>query len=239
MTNKLTNIFEGQKENLKYYLISRRSRLIICAGMPRSGSTWLFNAVRLLLKRSHEQVYGAWIEDFNFWKFMREGKRGSALVLKVHSKNSVLEKHSDTVLYSIRDLRDAIPSSMRMWKWDIERAMKSYKNQIAVNFPAWSAASSYTMRYEEMLKSPEKILHDLSLALNVKNYNRAAILNALKEMNYYSTENRNDVHNLDNLYHKGHITREPGAEKSDETRTRYAKLVETEFSDWLKENNYL
>jgi len=40
---------------------------VLCAGIPRSGSTWLYNAARLLLAHAAgpARVYGAWVEQYD------------------------------------------------------------------------------------------------------------------------------------------------------------------------------
>ena len=40
-------------------------KLILIAGMKRSGSTWMYNAVRLMLKDAGKDVYGCWIDDYD------------------------------------------------------------------------------------------------------------------------------------------------------------------------------
>ena len=117
--------FEWQKSNLKYYLASQKGKLITCAGMERAGSTWLFNATRLLLMSSNKYVYGFWIDDFNFAKFMLKAKLKSHLLLKTHKYIDSLEKHSSIILTSIRDLRDVATSLARMWGYNIDKIIKT------------------------------------------------------------------------------------------------------------------
>ena len=41
-------------------------QLILSAGIPRSGSTWLYNAARLLLSAGgQDSLEAAWIEDYD------------------------------------------------------------------------------------------------------------------------------------------------------------------------------
>ena len=88
--------------------------------MPRSGSTWLYNAARLLLRRAPQggaDLSGGWIGD---WRRLPKRRR---LLLKVHEFDPFLAKKARLVLYSYRDLRDALASCRR--KFDIEPSLEA------------------------------------------------------------------------------------------------------------------
>ncbi|GJP77466.1 hypothetical protein CLOP_g7854 [Closterium sp. NIES-67] len=52
---------------------SARPRLIVCAGPERSGSTWLFNAVRLLLAHSGQLALSYWLHTVTESKLRARG----------------------------------------------------------------------------------------------------------------------------------------------------------------------
>ena len=61
---RLPELFRLAKFRLSYWGAAQRSEIILSAGMPRSGSTWLFNAARLLLRANGEPSSG-WIGDWS------------------------------------------------------------------------------------------------------------------------------------------------------------------------------
>ena len=82
--------------------------LILCAGIPRSGSTWLYNAARMLAShpaRGDHPVYGAWIEHYD------PSNPARVHVVKVHEPDEKLAWRASAVLTSRRDLR----TLRRLW----------------------------------------------------------------------------------------------------------------------------
>ncbi len=70
-------------------------QLILSAGMPRSGSTWLYNAMRIMLKSDIGIDLGAgWIQDIE--KF----KDHDTILLKLHSYIPHLASKATFVAYS-------------------------------------------------------------------------------------------------------------------------------------------
>jgi hypothetical protein len=102
--------------------------LILCNGMPRSASTWSFNVVTGLLRRSSpaQAVQGGYDEDVA--RFLRGIDWNTThAVLKCHSLDPVGHTLAHTgaakVVYTWRDLADATVSYMRMFGNDFEHAL--------------------------------------------------------------------------------------------------------------------
>src|SRR5262245_15346631 len=85
---------------LDVHRTARRSALVLSAGMPRSGSTWLFNAARLLLRQTvaPDELGSGWVGDW-----ARLPKR-PWLLLKVHEYDAFLARRARAILYSYRDV---------------------------------------------------------------------------------------------------------------------------------------
>ena len=95
---------------IDFYRVSTTSKIILSAGMPRSGSTWLYNAARLLLISSSSvgnNLSSGWIEDLGTLS------KKEVMLIKIHDLPKFLSKKSQIILYSYRDLRDALASSKR------------------------------------------------------------------------------------------------------------------------------
>ena len=123
-------------------------KLIVTAGMPRSGSTLLYNTVRLLLERTGKLDIGAgWISDFNSFK------NHDLVILKIHSYEPVIANNAAMILYSYRDIRDALASFKR--KFGIEPTIDRARKFI-VNDKNWREKSPFIMKYEDMIASQEE-----------------------------------------------------------------------------------
>lgn len=86
----------------------RWARVYLAAGMQRSGSTMLFNVIRLCLEERYAAgVSGGWIRDLGTLPIR------DAVVLKVHDFNPVLCRRAAKIFYSFRDVRDALVSLRR------------------------------------------------------------------------------------------------------------------------------
>ena len=69
-------------------------RLILSAGMPRSGSTWLYNAVRLLINSSFglkNNFSCGWIGDWN------DIPKKDVMLIKIHDfDEQIVNNHIDS-----------------------------------------------------------------------------------------------------------------------------------------------
>lgn len=81
--------------------------LIVCAGMYRSASTWVFNAAKIIAKKKYpmEVTHG-----FG----PAENPPDKVHVLKIHGWDKWTADKADIILTSHRDLRDVISSFRRM-----------------------------------------------------------------------------------------------------------------------------
>jgi len=80
-------------------------KLILSAGLYRSGSTWQFNAIRLILKNSGVSYYSCWEQDYN------PDNPAKYHLVKVHRFRKTLFNSANYVFTSFRDL-DEIKVSM-------------------------------------------------------------------------------------------------------------------------------
>ncbi|MEM9155856.1 MAG: hypothetical protein AAGB13_12620, partial [Cyanobacteria bacterium P01_F01_bin.33] len=105
--------------------------VILCAGMKRSGSTWLYNVLRVLLQEhTTYQVYGAWVSDY-------DAKNLAPIhLIKVHGFNSQLLDYSDLVFTSRRDIRDVIASLIRKGWIEPSNALSAV-SEIIENHARW------------------------------------------------------------------------------------------------------
>lgn len=108
---------------------SGRPPVILCAGLPRSGSTWIYNAA-LELCRKHGNTVGLYADDFpeNFAELI-DGS--DTLVIKSHTPSTSLCHLVRFVggksIISIRDPRDCVVSLMEVFGFEKSSAILSVK----------------------------------------------------------------------------------------------------------------
>ena len=205
-------------------------KLIVAAGMPRSGSTWLYNAVRLLLENTGLLDIGAgWIGDFNTFK------NHDVVILKIHNYEPVIATNAALIFYSYRDVRDALASFKR--KFGDEPSLAQARAFIE-NDTKWREKASFIMKYEEMIAAREKTLGDIARCLEITDANLAHIEQDIDTMNYARGGLKNDTYHLENLLHKNHITDGRHGSWKGCLSDGLVTQIETELKDWLLCNGY-
>lgn len=212
-----------------------RTKIILSAGICRSGSTWLFNAARLLLSGSSETVKGVWIDDIS----LKEVLSADILLIKTHHYDQDYTGAAYKILYSIRDLRDVASSIHRIGGKDWETIVAIFNWYVKDDFPKYKEVADFSMRYEEMISTPEKVLTELAACLGIHEFNSEYILEELDRMSYFSSDNVNEDHNRDNMMHKGHRSGGRPGGWGDTLPKPWARLIEEKFEAWLRENDYL
>ena len=140
-------------------------RIVLAAGMQRSGSTWVFNVARLILKNQNPSLKAAWIDHYV------PGAETSAL-LKIHSPDAQWSERAETVLNCHRDLRDVIVSLHDCgWvnKEDKAAALAAAKTAREAH-EYWSARSDIDLSYDEIINhsviSAQRVAKACGIALN-------------------------------------------------------------------------
>jgi hypothetical protein len=205
-------------------------QLILSAGMPRSGSTWLYNAMRIILKSDIGIDLGAgWIQDIE--KF----KDHETILLKLHGYIPNLASKATFVAYSYRDLRDVMASIKRKFNTSPSMAIA---RQYLEDDAKWRQCALFAMKYEDMMDEPQNVDENLQKALGIYWFESASICHEIGTLNYSSSEDKNDVYNNENLLHAGHITNGKHGSWKGELDPEFVLELETEFSSWLTENGY-
>ena len=182
--------------------------LILAAGMPRSASTWLYNAARLLLCSSPdiaEKMSCGWVGD------LRRIPKKQVLLIKLHEFDPGLLAHASKIIYSNRDIKEALESSQRKFG-DAPNPRRAAT--FAQLDEQWTHVADYVMNFESMLANKENILEHLSKALDVTDYDAQAILKEMENLSYASEGPKNENYHEVNLFHQGHRTtlvKEPAA----------------------------
>ena len=139
---------------------------VVVCGMSRSGSTWLFNAARLLLNWP-----GYWCDDW---------AERDRCVVKVHNwlpYGPTLVRRASVILGSKRNLDEITRSMARMgWKRPTVDILAVYQN--------WVPYVNYEMDYKQLLDNPAGVIRVVAAVLDVVEYDCMTIIAQLDQLRY-------------------------------------------------------
>lgn len=212
---------------------------ILCGGMNRSGSTWIFNLLRLIVSKSYksENVYLSWIGDYD--------PDNPALVhlVKAHVFADAEPFCWDYTISSYRDLRAVAGSMIRMeWIAPKSDTIIPFLTRYIEEEAAWERVANDIVRYESIFDRSIEITSAISRALSIDldEWELRGISDHLRSMRPSNDNPDGGIDNADpiTMLHAGH--RSSG---SDEDAIGYVPLdvavdIELNFSDWFKDRNY-
>lgn len=215
-------------------LASNKQIIILSAGMQRSGSTWLYNAARLILINSPltcEITSYGWIGDLPTIPKKR------IMLIKIHTFDDRIINIDapKIILYSYRDLRDVLASSKRIWNQEPSLDLAS---QLIRNDLLWRRHADFIMRYETMIYDQHAMLENLRSFLEISKVETNDIISCIGQLNYDNNGKKNQAYHMENLLHKGHITDGRHGSWKSVLDVDLVKLIENKFRDWFIQNNY-
>lgn len=204
-------------------------RRIVCAGCPRSGSTWLYNVVRLLLAKSGASVYGAWVEDYD------SARQEDIHVVKVHFPHQVTFD-VDYCLTSRRDLRGVANSLVRIgWLKPDEAAISNRLRDYISNHAHWTEAADYELAYEQISTEPKAIIQALAKNFGVEIL-EDHVADVLADILQMAPPKQGEPYDQVTLLHPRHI----GEQKEwGQITDEGLRKIQEEFLDWQRKHDYL
>ena len=142
------------------------ARLTLAAGMPRSGSTWLYNALRLLLD-SPDLVAG-WIDDI-------ADSDAESILIKLHEPSELAER-ADLIFTTHRPLAEIHASLARMGWPNGPATMQTIEAQRAF----WAPRSSLDIDFADILDAPERTVARIAAVLGCDDAGVVEKLDGLK-----------------------------------------------------------
>ena len=135
---------------------------ILVTGIYRTGTTWLFNATRLMLKKS-----GYDLQPY-FYSTNYEYRNSENAIIKCHVYYEHLHDEVDLVLTTFRPVEEIKQSMINLGT--VEKQFENAaKPENILSFVddhlRWVQQASYTMDFHTMLSNPTKILSELNDAL--------------------------------------------------------------------------
>ncbi len=213
-----------------------RRMIYVCTGMYRSGSTWLYNAARLVLQRAGVRDLGAgWVAE------KAALLRHANALIKIHAYDPGLAARADVVLTSHRDLRDVAASLFRKFELDfsidpIRETMRDYSR--------WAKIAAYDLHYERLLVDKLAALRGVAAALELPTPTVAAlpleeILSEIDRERFEEGRATAKRYDAVNLMHENHVTDGRHGSWEGLVPDEIIRAIEAEFADWMREWGYL
>lgn len=202
-------------------------RLIYSAGMPRSGSTLLFNILRLILQKEYEnQLSYGWIED------VETLPQGDIYLIKTHHLNRMGIWRAYKTFYTYRDIRDVLVSRLRKFDKDPTITMVRYyiqQDQLAKKH------SDFTFQYETMAQDLPGVVSRIASELNIR-IEAEEIIQRLPNPNKVNV--KEGEHSKETLLHNDHVTGTVSGEWKDILSQILIDQIHKEFEWWFIKNGY-
>jgi len=236
---KSSSLQSGDSGNLLAYTITRRRvrskdgiklnshSVILVAGMRHSGSTALFNIIRLGLEKSGHEFISGYSEYESLASKIRQA--GCIGLIKTHEFRDDLLSMADVVFTTRRDLRDTVASAVRR-EFPILKKLGSAIEYAKYNrslFDLWSHHTDFQFVYEDFIRNPLESVDKIIEFLGLDKDHVEAICHEVSNLpkdDYQTT-----------LLSESHIT-DPGHEKSylDTLSKDDISMINANHYMWLK-----
>lgn len=153
---------------------------LVVAGMRHSGSTALFNILRLTLELLEIEFESGYSEK----TWLRQSRRNTQLrLIKTHEIRDDLIFGQAIIISTVRDLRDTVASAAR-------RKFKQYQQLGAVEYAKfnrslhemWDLQAHYTFNYEQFITEPDIAVSALLGFLDIQSVDIAKLLAELNSL---------------------------------------------------------
>lgn len=178
---------------------------VVTAGMYRSGTTWQFNAVRIILEQAfgEEAVYSSWVDYYD------PNDPRPIHLIKTHKRRKVC-RNADVVFSTDRD-KDEIKASMQRRadffkknpnpQFSNEANLDKFEEWMAHAY-FWQRSAHYVQDFEDIKKRPEILIEIYATHLGVS-VDIDEVLNEMKLQMKIPQKGADSK----TLLHAGHITK--------------------------------
>lgn len=176
--------------------------IIVIAGVPRSGSTWLYNAVRMICQAVELNTYACWVGDYD----PNTHSDHDVHLVKLHDSKELTFLY-DKILTTQRNLDERLASILRMGWVDAEPVViKNAAKGHALMHSYWEERSNLEIPYAEINNAPFKAIAKIANQLGIPLYpdDHVRIAKSLNQLKVpTATDNKYD-HDRETLLHPGH-----------------------------------
>jgi len=147
------------------------AKIILCAGLKSSGSTWLYNVVIRLLKETRGGKTTAFYAD-KVALFPRGSEQAQFLVVKSHVPSEpllfVTRLTRGRIFLTIREPRDSVVSLMQRFRYSFEAALKDVAEEAARIVEFSRARDVVLLRYEDRFHEDRKTIAEVAALIGVR-----------------------------------------------------------------------
>lgn len=215
-------------------------KILIC-GMPRSMTTWAFNAVREIL--GNQQLKTVWIDPSDLAAEAFFVSTEQDVLAKCHHYSDVLANAADCIIYSYRDIRTAAVSFFRKFSSDCTTGLLDAWVQAGVG---WMQVADITLRYEQVERDPLGALKRLRGVLGTKygardlSKENDEVLLSRVDASFFQRQTVEKIsYDAQTMILPAHRTFQPPPEDLDEVEKALYLRIEHEFAPWLAEHLYV
>ncbi len=204
--------------------------LIVSAGMPRSGSTLLFNVVReILLVKWKNRLSSGWEGD------VAELPKGDAFLLKTHTISMYYRLRASYIFYSYRDVRVAAVSRSRKFNTPITLAQIGSEIR---EYERAKSASDFLVKYENFINEPDEVIRQLANILGIC-IEPTVIREKCFSLASPEADNTKRFYSRETLLHKDHFTYTQDDEWRKVIPADLQRKINREYSWWFNECGYV
>ncbi len=204
---------------------------IVVAGMRHSGSTALFNIIRLTLLKADIDVISFYSEHKS--SLPDEDKSNRVFLIKTHEFRDDIACSNDLIMTTRRDLRNTVASAVRRGFSLVERIGNpvEYAKYNRTLHDVWLPLSDYVFIYENFIKDPIVTIKEVIELVDIKNIDANEIHEELLALPL-------DQYDI-TLLSKSHIT-DPQQKLSfnDTLDLKTIKKINSDHALWLDNYGY-
>jgi hypothetical protein len=193
--------------------------------MPRSGSTLLFNMLRLILKRKWPRLSSGWCDD------IASLPAGDAFLIKTHALGRFYRWRARNSFYTYRDVRVAAVSNFR--KFGHMPSVADIRGMIHQYLIA-KQSCDLIFSYEDLTGRTAKVVSSLSETLATP-VQAECIVEEVLGLAAISTS---EGYSKDTLLHEGHRTGTQDDEWREVLPAGLVAEVNSQFGWWFAECGY-
>ena len=190
--------------------------MYVAAGLPRSGSTLVYNVLRELLQFKHGEIVSYWCKNSP-----ETVPENSIELIKTH--RLIRRYRNSMIFFTFRDIRTVAVSAFRMFDYPI--CMRTIRSYVRESFVALSS-NAYMLKYERWRYDPVYLVSLLAEILGVLTSPKKVYLDVIRKM---ETEDFNLTQ-----FHPNHITNTKDEDWNEVIPVELQNKIKAEFSCWFE-----
>ena len=226
------------KQTIRVWHALRSIPLVLSSGMPRSGSTLVYNSILSILIFKHGRVRGGFVNDVS-WRSEIQNER--LIVLKSHDvKQFGLHLRASKVIYTFRDPRVALLSQHR--KFGTPLTINHFERTVATMLDA-EGIRCLKLKYEDFIADDMSMIEQLSEYFGMPNLTPSDLTEIQAHRNAQMeqpTDTRFKGMNINSisLQHENHRTFTSNIEWKTEFPTKLIHEINARYSGTLQKYGY-